>query len=522
MARTYAIQPIDNRNIAVAHDALAITIGNTSTSYTIDIPLIGHDAQVGMELLDGSGNDTSGIVLSNMVIMPLGIRVDVDITSAIVGTYNVSIVSGGRTDAELPYTPATLEITGAPGGVSYSYDGDIEVFGALSIAHTPGSETMGGDVTGTVGANTVTKIQGVNVSAAAPTNGQYLVYNLANTRWEATTISITLAGDVSGNSGTNTVDKIKGNPVTAGIPSLGDVLTWNGSSWTPSHRSFKHVTHADFSIIVAAGPGGQYHLDWSDPLYSDFDLLVNVSGSADATGTYRIILPDTDTLADGTVSRRVVTTASAGGKLSGQQLLVRCADAQDDARVLGNNLLGGSRPTMHILSPQDSITAVIYRQTTLLRAISFEHHAGVRCLARRVASLSAAAYTNPAGLAMQWDTALATSGENTYTQPSSPTYLSINLAGMNKRVRIEFEVVFTATTNSAWTLDAWIQFSTTGEVIGSRVLDGGENDNNDQHHLAGSVDYDWTAADGNVSLQLYRTGSAGNFTRAYLKIKEII
>jgi hypothetical protein len=62
---------------------------------------------------------------------------------------------------------------------------------------------LAGDVTGAPGANTVARIQGRNVANTAPTNGQVLAWNNAQTRWEPTTIT----GGVSGSGTVNFVPK---------------------------------------------------------------------------------------------------------------------------------------------------------------------------------------------------------------------------------------------------------------------------------------------------------------------------
>ncbi len=58
-----------------------------------------------------------------------------------------------------------------------------------------------GDVTGTPGVNTVTKIQGRAVSAAAPTSGESLVWNSTTNSWTPQTITGTIAHIQ--NAGTN-------------------------------------------------------------------------------------------------------------------------------------------------------------------------------------------------------------------------------------------------------------------------------------------------------------------------------
>jgi hypothetical protein len=64
---------------------------------------------------------------------------------------------------------------------------------AGSVLGTDGTQTswmaLGGDVSGSVGTNSVVKIQGRTVSNAAPASGQTLVWNASSSRWEPQTLS---------------------------------------------------------------------------------------------------------------------------------------------------------------------------------------------------------------------------------------------------------------------------------------------------------------------------------------------
>lgn len=96
------------------------------------------------------------------------------------------------------------------------------------------SVTLGGDVTGASGANTVTKIRNVTISSTAPTNGYVLTYNSGSTQWEpqapSVTSSVTMGGDVTGASSACTVGKIQNIAVISGTPSDGQVLAYKSSN----------------------------------------------------------------------------------------------------------------------------------------------------------------------------------------------------------------------------------------------------------------------------------------------------
>lgn len=101
--------------------------------------------------------------------------------------------------------------------------------------------TLAGDATGPFGANSVVKIQGVAVSASTPTTNQFLRYT--GSQWAPSTVSLTLSGDVVGTlGGSNTVVGIQMIPVAAVVPVTGQMLGYNGSEYVPAS-------------IASAGPG---------------------------------------------------------------------------------------------------------------------------------------------------------------------------------------------------------------------------------------------------------------------------
>lgn len=93
-----------------------------------------------------------------------------------------------------------------------------------------------GDVTGPVGSETVTQIQGRAVSNAIPASGQHMVWNSSTNRWEPQTLPAA-GGDLSGSLGSATVTQIQGRPVSSATPASGQVLTWNASAnqWQPQN-----------------------------------------------------------------------------------------------------------------------------------------------------------------------------------------------------------------------------------------------------------------------------------------------
>jgi hypothetical protein len=111
------------------------------------------------------GGDLSGSLTSQTVIKINGASVPV---SGSLVTGNVLKVSG---TSALSYGAVNLA-----GGANH-------VTGVLPTANQA-AQTMGGDVTGTTAASTVTKLQNVNVAAGTPTDGYVLTYSLTNGQWE--------------------------------------------------------------------------------------------------------------------------------------------------------------------------------------------------------------------------------------------------------------------------------------------------------------------------------------------------
>jgi hypothetical protein len=92
--------------------------------------------------------------------------------------------------------------------------------GTIAAAQLP---ALAGDVTGAPGTNSVVKIQGNNVLAGTPTNGQVYQYVTANNRFEPTTIAASPVSSVSGSGGTTGMT-LGGGPTGAVTLTLGGTL----------------------------------------------------------------------------------------------------------------------------------------------------------------------------------------------------------------------------------------------------------------------------------------------------------
>lgn len=92
----------------------------------------------------------------------------------------------------------------------------------------------GGDLDGNGISQTVIGIQGVSVSATAPSDQQVLVYDGGTLEWAPGTVnSFVAAGDLSGDNTSQTVIQIQGRPVASTVPDVGDVYVWGGAEWAP-------------------------------------------------------------------------------------------------------------------------------------------------------------------------------------------------------------------------------------------------------------------------------------------------
>lgn len=156
-----------------------------------------------------------------------------------------------KTNSLLVYNTATVGATITPGYYYWTTDGTLgNSFWKRLLANDDASAlALAGDVTGTLGATVVGRIQGTPVANTAPTNNQVLTYN--GTAWTPTAIT---PGTISGKADLSVTDGIRIatgsgtgallNAATVGIADRGiapikitpgtngQVLTTNGSNTT--------------------------------------------------------------------------------------------------------------------------------------------------------------------------------------------------------------------------------------------------------------------------------------------------
>lgn len=115
------------------------------------------------------------------------------------------------------------------------------------------AQAIAGDVTGTLKASTVVKIQGNAVENIAPTAGQFMVEDAGAVGWKPASIS----GDASASTATPgklTITGIQGVPVALN-PANGQIMDVQNNVWTPRGPFFTNVQEFDStgSFTVPAG-----------------------------------------------------------------------------------------------------------------------------------------------------------------------------------------------------------------------------------------------------------------------------
>jgi hypothetical protein len=146
----------------------------------------------------------------------------------------------------------------------------------------------GGDLSGTYPDPTVAKLQGYAVYNTAPSDGQVLEWDNANSRWAPASLPTALppngsaGGDLSGTYPNPAVAKLQGYAVYNTAPSDGQVLTWDNanSRWAPA-------TRGTVSILQAYRTNNQ-SIPAATPTTAVFDAVAVDSDSAynNTTGVY--------------------------------------------------------------------------------------------------------------------------------------------------------------------------------------------------------------------------------------------
>jgi hypothetical protein len=147
--------------------------------------------------------------------------------------------------------PATVTCGGGPlsngcmppSALRRDGSGNVMVSGTLTAASVTGTATgitgpFAGDVTGTQGATSVSKIQGIPVSTAAPSNGDFLI--LSSGVWTPSApgaVVLSLGGDASGTATSSKIVGLQGQAIASDgsqIPAVNQVLRFTSGAWRAS------------------------------------------------------------------------------------------------------------------------------------------------------------------------------------------------------------------------------------------------------------------------------------------------
>lgn len=179
------------------------------------------------------------LVSTNGTVISIGTQ---NIQGDVTGSITSSSVTAIRGTAVSPTSPTTTQVL-TYDGTKYTPSSVLtNIIGVCSLLVSTngtvisvGTQTMQGDITGSITSSSVTAIRGFVVSPTIPTVTQVLTYD--GSKWTPSAISqgsTTLVGDVTGNSGSNSVTAIRGFVISPTAPTVTQVLTFDGTKWTPS------------------------------------------------------------------------------------------------------------------------------------------------------------------------------------------------------------------------------------------------------------------------------------------------
>ena len=143
---------------------------------------------------------------------------------------------------------------------------------------TPAPVTLSGDVSGPAASTSVDRVKGraVNFPASVPADKMVVLTtgNMLDVRDIPTagTGSVTLGGDVTGPSGSNTVGRIRGVEVATAAPAVGDVLTFLNGKWTPNAFSV-NPQFLSFSVEATRGGAPIYAGNWTGFKIGNMQIL---------------------------------------------------------------------------------------------------------------------------------------------------------------------------------------------------------------------------------------------------------
>jgi len=138
---------------------------------------------------------------------------------------------------------------------------------------TDGTGVMSWTTPSTVGS--INDLTDVDTTTAAPTDGQALIWDNANSEW--------VPGSVAADLGTSSIDALQDVDTTTAAPTTNQVLAWDGTNWVPADQS---------------GGGGGGELGGLDDvtIAGELPLLYYAEGDESTTGEYRSYYVNSDNL----------------------------------------------------------------------------------------------------------------------------------------------------------------------------------------------------------------------------------
>ena len=165
-----------------------------------------------------------------------------------------------------------LKVTNGAAGYGILDAGGLEINGAALAT------TLAGDVTGAIGANTVTKIQNRLVASTAPADGQSLAWSAANSQWQPTSVS----------SGSVSVSSVFGR-IGAVVAQSGDYTAAqvaNALSSTQTYASPAWLTAVTFGGTTLNSTGGTIY---NNAASGNTQIVIKNSSSQAANGAGSIL-----------------------------------------------------------------------------------------------------------------------------------------------------------------------------------------------------------------------------------------
>ena len=209
-------------------------------------------------------------------------------SDSVIVWHSVNNAFSGVADTGLAREAAggTLQVTNGAGGYGILDAGGLEINGtALARVASSGSysdlinqPSLVGDVTGGVGANTVTKIQNRAVASTAPADGQSLAWSAANSQWQPTTIS----------SGGGSISSVFGR-TGAVVAQSGDYTAaqvTNALSSTQTYASPAWLTAVTFGGTTLNSTGGTIY---NSAASGNTQIVIKNSSSQAANGAGSIL-----------------------------------------------------------------------------------------------------------------------------------------------------------------------------------------------------------------------------------------